>query len=83
MLDITQRAAAVVHQSQEAAARFNRDVKIRLVRAGGGLAFAFTDEAESTDTELDCLGTVLLVEEGIDGTIDIGDHNAPVLLPAP
>lgn len=81
MLDITERAAAVVRQSHEAAARFNPDVKIRLVRTSGGLAFAFTDVADPTDGELDCLGTVLLVEEGIDGTIDIGEHNAPVLVP--
>jgi Fe-S cluster assembly iron-binding protein IscA len=83
MLDITERAAAVVHQSQEAASRFNPDVRIRVVRAGTGLAFAFTDAADPTDRELDCLGTLLLVEASIEGTIDIGEHNTPVLLPAP
>lgn len=83
MLDITERAAAVVRQSQEAARRFNPDARIRLIRAAAGLAFELTDVADAADTELDCLGTALLVAEGIDGTIDTGDHNAPVLLPTP
>ncbi len=82
MLDITERAAAVVSQSAQAARRFNPDARIRLIRAAAGLAFEFTDVVDATDTELDCLGAVLLVAEGIDGTIDTGDHNAPVLLPA-
>ncbi|MEP7059085.1 MAG: hypothetical protein ABI828_00015 [Actinomycetota bacterium] len=81
MLDITERAAAVVHQSEQAARRFNPNARIRLVPTGGGVAFAFTDSADPTDAELDCLGTLLLVTEGIEGTIDIGEHNAPVLVP--
>ena len=81
MLDVTERAAAVARQSDEAARRFNPDARIRLVRGGSGLAFEFTDAADPTDTELDCLGTILLVQVGIEGTVDVGDHNTPMLLP--
>jgi hypothetical protein len=45
------------------------------------VAFALTETAEPGDSELDCGGTVLLVAEGLDGIIDIGEHNAPVILP--
>ena len=83
MLDITERAAGVVRQSAEAARRFNPDARIRLIRAAAGLAFELTDERDPTDVELDCRGAMLLVAADIDGTIDTGDHNAPVLLSAP
>jgi hypothetical protein len=78
MLDITERAAAAVIQMQTAAQRFNPSAQIRLAR---DVTFALTEAAEPGDQELDCGGTVLLVAAGIDGVIDIGEHNAPVMLP--
>jgi hypothetical protein len=81
MIDITERAAAAVLQMQEAALRFNADARIRLGSAASGVAFALTEVAEPGDSELECGGTVLLVAEGLDGVIDIGEHNAPVMLP--
>jgi hypothetical protein len=81
MIDITERAAAAVLQMQTAAQRFNPDARIRLSSAATGVAFALTEVAEVGDSELDCGGTVLLVAEGLEGIIDIGEHNAPVMLP--
>lgn len=83
MLDITERAAAAVIQMQVAAKRFNAAARIRIDPQDSGVAFALTETAEADDQELDCRGTILLVAAGLNGTIDIGEHNAPVMLPAP
>ena len=82
MLDITERAAAAVIQMQEAAQRFNAAARIRIDPQDSGVSFALTEAAEADDQELDCGGTILLVASGLDGIIDIGEHNAPVMLPA-
>jgi hypothetical protein len=78
MLDITERAAAAVIQMEAAAQRFNPSARIRLTPE---VTFALTEAAEPGDQEVDCSGTVLLVAAGIGGVIDVGEHNAPVMLP--
>lgn len=79
MLDMTERAAAAVVQMQTAAHRFNPNARIRLAPEGAGVAFGLTETAEPGDQELDMDGMVLLVAAGLDGVIDIGEHNAPVM----
>lgn len=79
MIQVTDRAAAVVAQSLAAAQRFNPGVKIRLAREGAGVRFAFCDRAEPGDTEVACEDSSLLVEAGLRGVLDTGDHNAPTL----
>jgi Fe-S cluster assembly iron-binding protein IscA len=81
MIDITERASAAVIQMAAAARGFDPTARIRLSGGTSGVAFGLTDVAESGDQELDCGGVVLLIEAGLDGIIDIGEHNAPVLLP--
>jgi hypothetical protein len=82
MLDITERAAAAVIQMESAARRFNPQARIRLGVQDAGVTFALAETPEAGDRELDCGGTVLLVAEGLDGVIDIGEHNAPIMIPA-
>jgi hypothetical protein len=79
MIEVTERAAAVVAQAEAAARRFNPEVRVRLVRADGRVQFAFTDEPIDDDDEVPCEAAVLYVEKGLEGTLDTGDHNAPVL----
>ena len=82
MLDITERAAAAVLQMASAAKRFNPGALIRLAPGGSGVAFGLTETAEPGDRELNCEGAILLVAAGIEGVIDIGEHNDPAILPA-
>lgn len=79
MIEVTERAAAVIAQAEAAARRFNPEVRVRLVRAGSGVQFAFTDEPPDGDEEVPCEAAMLYVEPGLEGTLDTGDHNAPVL----
>jgi hypothetical protein len=80
MIAVTERAAAVVAQAEAAGRRFDPGVRIRLVRAGGGVRFEFTDTPPEGDGTVACEGATLFVEPGIEGTLDCGDHNAPVLI---
>ena len=79
MIEVTERAAGVVAQALAAARRFNPGARIRLAREGEGVLFEFTDHASPGDTEVPCEDAVLLVESGLHGVLDTGDHNAPVL----
>lgn len=79
MIEVTERAATAVAQAEAAARRFNPQVRIRLVRAGSGVRFEFTDEPPEGDELVPCEAATLYVESGLVGTLDTGDHNAPVL----
>jgi len=79
MIEVTERAAAVVAQAEAAARRFNPEVCVRLVRADSGVQFAFTDEPPEDDESVPCEAAVLYVEPGLEGTLDTGEHNTPVL----
>jgi len=80
MIEVTERAAAAVAQAEAAARRFNPEVRVRLVRAEGGVRFGFTDEPPEGDDAVRCGAATLYVEPGLEGTLDTGDHNAPVLI---
>ena len=80
MIEVTERAATAVAQAEAAARRFNPQVRIRLVRSDGGVRFEFTDEPPEGDDEVPCEAAMLFVEPGLDGTLDTGEHNAPVLI---
>lgn len=79
MIQVTERAAAAVAQAEAAARRFNPEVRVRLVRADAGVRFEFTDEPSDGDDEVPCEAAMLYVEPGLEGTLDTGDHNVPVL----
>jgi Fe-S cluster assembly iron-binding protein IscA len=81
MIDVTERAASAVAQAEAAARRFNPDVRVRLVRVDGGVRFEFTDEPPEGDDEVPCEAATLYVEPGLEGTLDTGDHNTPLLIP--
>jgi len=78
----TERAIEAVVAAQSAAQRFDPTARIRLVREGSGVGFALTDAPLQGDIEVPCGDATLLVEAGLEGTLDTGDHNAPVLRPA-
>jgi hypothetical protein len=78
----TERAVEVVLQAQTAARRFDPDAHIRLVRDGSGVRFAFADGPLPGDTRIPCGEAHLWAEAGLEGTLDVGEHNTPALSPS-
>jgi hypothetical protein len=82
VVEFTQWALDILRRSHEAARRFNPDATVRVFREGGGVRFVLTDQPEQTDQRIDRDGFVLLVEEGIEGTIDVVEpHDQLILRP--
>jgi hypothetical protein len=80
VIRLTDRAAAALMASQTAARRFDPDARLRLARAGRELRAELVEEPSPGDGFLEVDGLQLLVEPGITGTVDAGEHNALVLL---
>ena len=85
MLEFTDWAIEILSRADEAARRFNPDVRVRIVReGGGGVRFELTDEAESTDRIVDHpSGFTLLVSRGLEGTVDVVEPHDQLILRPP
>jgi Fe-S cluster assembly iron-binding protein IscA len=81
VLTITDRAAEVLRAAQHAAHRFDPTARLRIRRQGIGIAFELTDAGLPSDHVVETDGVALLVESGIEGTVDAGDHGTLVLHP--
>lgn len=82
MIEITEWAAELLLRSHQTARRFNPDVTVRLQRAGDGVEFALTDERVPTDELVRGGGFELLVEQGLEGTVDVLEpHDRLILRP--
>jgi hypothetical protein len=81
MIELTERAVAAVTQALQAARRFDPDVAIRLVRAGDGVRFELAEGPEPSDVTIGAGEAILHVEAGLDGMLDAGEHQVPVLRP--
>ena len=83
VIEFTEWALDILRRSDEAARRFNPDVRVRVFRSGGGVRFALTDRAETGDRTVGEHGFELYVEEGIEGLVDVVEpHDQLVLRPA-
>ena len=78
----TDRAVEVLRAADAGARRFNPDARIRVRRAGAGVTFELTDEAAPTDEVVDAGGCEVLVEHGLAGTVDAGEHGVLTLVEA-
>jgi hypothetical protein len=84
MLAFTDWAIEILSRADEAARRFNPDVRVRIVREGDGVRFELTDEPEATDRIVDHhSGFTLLVPEGIEGTVDVVEPHDQLILRPP
>jgi hypothetical protein len=79
VIEFTERAVEVLGAADAAARRFNPDAKIRVHSTGQGVAFALSDEREPGDRTVEHERFTLLVEDGLDGVVDAGDHDTLVL----
>ncbi|HEX5950831.1 MAG TPA: hypothetical protein VFZ96_07505 [Actinomycetota bacterium] len=82
MIDFTDWAVEILQRTWQAARRFNPDVTVRLHRANGGVEFTLTDEPRETDQRVTGDGFELLVEVGLEGTVDVVEpHDRLILRP--
>jgi hypothetical protein len=85
VLTFTDWAIEILSRADAAARRFDPDVRVRVVREpGGGVRFELTDEAERTDRIVEHpSGFTLLVQEGLEGTVDVVEPHDRLILRAP
>jgi hypothetical protein len=84
MLEFTDWAIDILSRADAAARRFNPDVRVRIVRDASGVRFELTDEVGPTDRVVDHpSGFTLLVEEGLDGTVDVVEPHDQLILRPP
>jgi hypothetical protein len=75
-------ATEILQRTHAAARRFNPDVTVRLQRRGDGVAFELTDERAGGDDLVRGDGFELLVERGLEGTVDVVEpHDRLILRP--
>jgi hypothetical protein len=83
MIEVTEWARDILTKSQQAAARFNPDARIRLTRTPGGVQAVLTDAPPSSDVTVEIGAMTLYVEAGLEGLVDIEEpHDRLVLKPA-
>jgi len=81
-IEFTDWATDILQRTYEAARRLNPDANVRMARSGVGVAFTLTDEPEASDTVVQGEGFELLVQEGLEGTVDVVEpHDQLVLRP--
>jgi hypothetical protein len=83
MLEFTKWALDILRRSHEAARRFNPAATVRVYRRDGQVRFELTDQPESGDRVVEREGFVLLVQEGIEGTIDVVEPHDQLILRPP
>lgn len=75
MLTFTDRATEALALFHSAAARWNPDVRIRLVPDGAELKPQLADAPEDGDVATEVGTVTIYVPPGVDGVVDAGDHN--------
>jgi hypothetical protein len=85
VLAFTDWAIEILSRADAAARRFNPDVRVRVIRdTSGGVRFELTDEADAADRVLEHpSGFTLLVQEGLEGTVDVVEPHDQLILRAP
>jgi Fe-S cluster assembly iron-binding protein IscA len=79
MLTFTDRAAEALATFQTAAARWNPDVRIRLVAAGTELRPELAEAPQDDDVPVAVGALTVFVPSGVDGVVDAGEHNALIV----
>ena len=82
MIEFTEWAVEILQRTWQAARRLNPDAMVRLHRANGGVEFTLTDDRGETDDRVRGDGFELLVEAGLQGTVDVVEpHDRLILRP--
>lgn len=79
----TDWATQILQRSHAAARRFNPAATVRLHRDGNAVAFTLTDEPGAGDELVRGDGFELLVEPGLEGTVDVVEPHDRLILRSP
>ena len=79
----TEWATEILGRTHAAARRFNPEATVRLQRRGDGVAFELTDERPEGDELVTGDGFELLVEAGLEGTVDVVEPHDQLILRPP
>ncbi len=82
-MEFTEWATEILQRTHQAARRLNPEAFVRLAKVGGGVEFALTDERHATDRLIEGDGFQLLVEDGLDGVVDVVEPHDRLILRAP
>jgi len=82
-IEFTGWATDILQRTHSAARRFNPAATVRLQRRGDGVAFELTDERVDGDELVVGDGFELLVEPGLEGTVDVIEPHDQLILRAP
>jgi hypothetical protein len=83
MIEFTEWAVEIIGKADSAARRLNPDARVRLARAGAGVAAELADARAPGDDEVRVGDATIFVQGGLDGLVDIEEpHDRIVLRPA-
>jgi hypothetical protein len=83
VIEFTEWATRILQRTHEAARRFNPSATVRLSRAGGGVRFSLADEPGDDDRLVQGDGFEILVQKGLDGTVDVVEPHDQLILRPP
>jgi hypothetical protein len=83
MIELTEWARDILQRAQSAAQRFDPEARVRLARTPSGVQATLVHDPEPDDREVAVDdNTVLFVEAGLDGLVDVEEpHDRLVLRP--
>lgn len=83
MIDVSERAAALLAKADAAARRINPDARIRVVPAEDGVRFVLVDGPEDGDVGIERDGVTFFADPTLAGTVDVEEpHDRLILRPS-
>ncbi len=83
MIEFTDWAVEILSKAEQAARRFNAEMRIRVVRDGNGVKFELMDEPDATDFVVERDGFTLFAQAGLEGVVDVVEpHDRLILRPS-
>jgi len=83
VIEFTEWATEILQRTHEAARRFNPSATVRLFRSGTGVQFSLADAPGDGDRLVRGDGFEILVQEGLDGTVDVVEPHDQLILRPP
>jgi hypothetical protein len=83
VIEFTEWAREILQRTHEAARRFNPSATVRLSRSGSGVQFSLADEAGHGDRLVRGERFEILVQEGLEGTVDVVEPHDQLILRPP
>jgi hypothetical protein len=83
VIEFTEWATEILRRTHEAARRFDANATVRLSRTATGVEFALVDGGAPGDQLVGGDGFEVLVQEGVDGVVDVVEPHDQLILRPP